>query len=139
MKNISKKIIILLLILIGLSNFYNNIFAAEPASEPVKVNCFWLPWCAITDISNIETETGISKNISLSWIWNLVWLLIQYVAVLAVISLMIAGLFYIFSGWAEEKTKKAKNWIIWSLVWVFVSISAWWIINLINSFQISAP
>jgi hypothetical protein len=49
---------------------------------------------------------------------------------------MIAWLFYIFSGWDEEKAKKAKMWIIWSLAWVVISVSAWWIINIINNFKI---
>jgi hypothetical protein len=32
--------------------------------------------------------------------------------------------------------KKAKGWIIWSLVGVFFSVSAWFIINVINEFKI---
>jgi hypothetical protein len=43
---------------------------------------------------------------------------------------------YLISAWEDEKANKAKKWIIYSLVWVFVSSSAWWIINLINNLRI---
>jgi len=39
---------------------------------------------------------------------------------------------YLISGGEEEKVKKAKTWIIWSLVGVFLSISAWGIIGILN-------
>jgi hypothetical protein len=43
-------------------------------------------------------------------------MMLQYVSVVAVIALMLSGFLYLLSGGEEEKTKKAKNWIIWSLV-----------------------
>jgi hypothetical protein len=43
---------------------------------------------------------------------------------------------YLLSGWDDEKTKKAKYWIIYSLLWVIISVSAWGIINLINNLKI---
>lgn len=128
-----KKIILITLILgWNLSLFLSRVFAVAP-----KVNCIWLPGCNMDNIIKTDNETWLSSNVSLSWVWNIIWLLIQYVAVLAVISLMIAWLFYIFSGWEEEKTKKAKSWIIWSLVWVFISISALGIIKIISNFEIT--
>jgi len=42
---------------------------------------------------------------------------------------------YLLSSGDEEKTKKAKNVIIWSLVGVFVSLSAYGIIEIINNFN----
>jgi hypothetical protein len=72
----------------------------------------------------------------LKWVSALIWEFIKYVAVVAVITLMISGIMYLVSGWEEEKVKKAKTWIIWSLVWVFFSVSAWWIINVLNSLSI---
>jgi hypothetical protein len=49
---------------------------------------------------------------------------------------MLWGVMYILSGWEEEKVKKAKWWIIWSLVGVFMSVSAWWIISFITQITI---
>lgn len=91
------------------------------------IKCEWLPWCLKNDQNNVVFDFT-SKLIS-----NL----INYVAVFAVLALIISWIMYILSGWDEEKTKTAKNWIIWSLVWVFLSISAWSIINIINNFSIT--
>ena len=84
----------------------------------------------------------------LPWVWNeadVIWTvfgafiveLIKYVAVIAVIALMLSGIMYIVSFWEEEKIKKAKNWIIWSLVGVFLSVSAYTIIWFINKIYIN--
>jgi hypothetical protein len=59
--------------------------------------------------------------------------MIQYVAIFAVIGLMISGVMYLFSGWEEEKVARAKRWITWSLVWVVVSLSAWFIISTLGN------
>ncbi len=61
---------------------------------------------------------------------------IKYIAIIAVISLMLAGIMYILSGGEEEKIKKAKSWVIWSLVGVFISISAWGIVKFISQLYI---
>ncbi len=101
----------------------NNVFAKTPGIiDSVEKN---LPWAGIGS-GDIAAEIG----------WNLISLLIGYVAVIAVISLMISWIMYLISGWEEEKVKKAKNWIIWSLVWVLISISAIWIIEIINNITI---
>lgn len=91
------------------------------------VVCEWLPGCG----SSVWWK---------SFFWflgNLISSWIKYTAVIAVISLMIAWIMYLTSGWEEEHVKKAKKWITWSLVWVLISTSAWAIINLANSFKIN--
>lgn len=103
---------------------YNN-YQWWKNSAPI--NCKWLPWCW-SSTSNQAIFTFTSKLISE---------LIKYVAVFAVLALIISWIKYILSSWEEEKAKKAKTWIIWSLVWVFISISAWSIINIINNFSIN--
>ena len=108
------------------------VFAAEVAWSPVPgpdVNCAGLPGC---------TDSTISSDAGLGFVSGVVSTLIQYVAVVAVIALMLSWIMYLFSGWEEEKINKAKKWIIWALVWVFLSISALWIIQLVNTLQISA-
>lgn len=97
------------------------------AANPPEINCGNLPWCASGSTS--ETET-------FSILWNVIATGIQYVAVIAVITVMIGWIMYLISSWEEEKVKKAKNVIIWSLAWVFISMLAWSIINLINNFRI---
>lgn len=61
---------------------------------------------------------------------------IKYVAIIAVIAVMVGGIMYLLSSGQEEKTKKAKNIIIWALVWTFLSVWAWGLINIINNFRL---
>lgn len=70
------------------------------------------------------------------YIPSLIATFIKYIAVIAVISTMISWLMYLTSAWKEDTTKKAKSWIIYSLAWVLLSVSAWFIINLINTVSI---
>jgi hypothetical protein len=67
---------------------------------------------------------------------NFIALLIEYVAVIAVMAVMISGIMYILSGGEEEKVKKAKDWIIWSLLGVFFSVMGLFIINTLNNINI---
>lgn len=99
----------------------NTSFANWP-----NITCIWLPWCS--------SEGGED---SLEWISDIIALAIQYVAVIAVIALVISWVMFMLSSWDEEKVKKAKKWIIWSLVWVLLSISAWWIVNMLNEIQVN--
>ncbi len=91
------------------------------------LNCSDLIWCNV-DIYDSDWPLWI--------IGGFIWEMILYTAVVAVLSLMISWIFYIISFWEEEKTKKAKKWITWSLVWVVISVSAWFIINSINHLSI---
>ena len=102
----------------------NNIFAWKPKIlDGVESE---LPWNWVNS-DNIAKELG----------WDLIATMIKYVAIISVISLMLSWIMYLISNWEEEKVKKAKNWIIWSLVWVLLSISAWGIIEMINKIQIN--
>lgn len=100
------------------------VIAAEP-----KIACQWLPGCASAD--------SLSSGNRVMWILSRVISEgIKYVAVVAVIALMLAWIKYMLSMGDEEKTNKAKMWIIYALAWVFLSIAAWSIINVINEFSI---
>ncbi len=116
MKKIKKYLIILILVFI----FWTT-FAAWP-----DIYCEWLPWC--------WTKSSVWV---LDFIWKIVAELIKYVAVAAVFALIASWFMYMFSWWDDAKTKKARNWIIWSLVAVFISISAYYLISLINNARIS--
>jgi len=91
------------------------------------LECSSLIWC---------NDDVYSSDWPLWIIWEFIWEMILYTAVVAVLSLMISWIFYIISFWEEERTKKAKKWITWSLVWVVVSVSAWFIINSINHLSV---
>ena len=85
---------------------------------------------------NLPGNHSINNIVKVVW-WDIISSMIKYVAIIAVISLMLSWIMYLISNWEEEKVKKAKNWIIWSLVWVLLSISAWWIIWIINNLHIN--
>ena len=114
------------------------IYALTPVlAKPPEVNCVGLPGCPDFDLSN-PTSPNITatKNIGLNFIWAIVSNGIKYIAVIAVICLMLAGVKYIISMGDDEKVGKAKMWIIYSLVWVLLSVSGWTLINVINDFKI---
>jgi len=108
--------------IVVISNF-SNIFAWN--NWP-KINCEWLPGCDSDDLKVIEKVSS-----------NIIAEMIKYVAVLAVIALMISWVMYMFSDWEEEKTKKAKSWILWSLTAVILSISSYYIVTTIAWIEIN--
>ena len=98
------------------------LFSAAP-----EIGCAGLPGCS----DSASSEADIFDVIG-----NIISLMIQYIAVLAVLAIMLGWIMYLVSSWDEEKTKRAKNVIIWALVWVFLSITAWSIIAILNNFSI---
>lgn len=106
--------------------FITKIYANWPT-----VVCTWLPGCSWWN------------NAQITWKWffwfigRVITEMINYIAVISVISLMIAWVMYVLSAWEDEQVKKAKKWITWALIWVFISTSAWAIINLANSLRIN--
>jgi len=118
--------------LIFISYFYTiSVYATTKAP---KVNCYWLPWCPDNII-----ETPWNPNIDnfnwIKYIWNIIAEWIKYIWIIAVLVLMISWIYFLVSIWEEEKAKKAKKMITWSLVWVIVANWAWAIINLLNKFS----
>jgi len=94
----------------------NKVFAWTP-----EIPDLWLP------------AGNLKRDVAWEIWWGLISTFIKYVAIIAVISLMLSWIMYLISGWEEEKVKKAKSWIIWSLAWVLISISAYWLIEIINN------
>ena len=92
------------------------------------IDCGNLPGCGDNGGGNLDTP--------INFIATLIAEVIRYVAVIAVIAVMLSGFMYLLSGGDEEKVKKAKMWITWSLIGVLLSISSWYIINIINNFRI---
>jgi len=109
------------------------------AAKAPEINCVWLAGCPDEDITH-PTDADIKWRFDDNIVWritiDLVITFIKYIAVIAVISLMLGWIMYILSWGEEEKVKKAKSWIIWSIVWVFMSVSAWWIIKFITQLSI---
>ncbi len=94
-----------------------------------EINCGNLPGCGDQEISG--EWAGVYTFIA-----NVIATMIQYIAVIAVLAIMIGGIMYLISSGEEEKTKRAKNIIVWALVGVFLSIIAWTLIAILNNFMV---
>ena len=119
------KIIVILFLLWWVSVSY-----AQPT--PPAIYCEGsLPWCN-NDSTNAKA-TKIKENPAIKLASKVIAEWIKYTTAISVIAIMLAWLMYMFSFWEEEKTKKAKQWIIWSLVWVLFSVSAYSIVLILDS------
>jgi len=85
-----------------------------------------LPW------NNYNTNDIVAN------LWGqLISTLILYISVFAIFSLILSWFILMISWWEEEKVKKAKNWTIWSLIWVILSISSYIIVEFISKLTIN--
>lgn len=106
----------------------NNILAKWP-----ELVCNWLPGCKANTVW--ATMSNSSNNSFFWYIWNIISILIQYVAVVSVFVLIFAWIRYILSIWKDDEAVKARKMIVWSLVWVLISNAAWFLVNLVNNFN----
>lgn len=129
-----------------------------------RINCAWLPGCQseekmLPPPENGDNPDGGENEKDDEKIWEL-WESIEikddnnpiiktvakitstflgYVSVIAVVCLMLSWAYYLFSGGEEEKTTKAKKWIIYSLVWIIVSLLAYRIVGIIDNTTVDIP
>lgn len=101
-------------------NYWTSWWGSSSSSWP-QIQCKWLPGCWKTWIK--------------SYLVKIVDYFIQIVVVLAVFALIFSWIIYMTSAWDDDKANRAKRWIIWSLIWVFLASSAWWIIFLLNNIK----
>jgi len=130
--NMKKIVQIFLFWVIFLSQLWNTFAQQAPG-----VVCYGLPGCNTNTVTVDYDRMNSGDNVIFTFLWNVISEWITYVSVIAVLSLMVWGVMFILAAWEEEKITKARKWIIWSLVGVLLSISAWWIINLLNTFKIN--
>lgn len=60
-------------------------------------------------------------------------LLLFMIPVIAIVSTLIAGYYYIFSAGDSEKANKAKTIIKWNIIAIVIALMSWSIIQLIAS------
>ncbi len=110
------------------------VFAAGQSAP--TLNCgVGLPWCVDDSLSS-PTAPNLSNNKWKKFIVKIIDEFIQIVAVFAVFALIASWIYYLISAWNDEKVAKAKKWLIWSLVWVFLSVTSWWIVSWLNGLNI---
>jgi Type IV secretion system pilin len=80
----------------------------------------------------VPSEGGVAVLTTL--LGRIAGVLLFVVPVIAVISLMVAGYFYIFSAGDSEKTTKAKTIIKWNIIAIVIAFLSYGIVNLIAQF-----
>lgn len=93
-------------------------------------NEFWLP-------GFYEWDGIIKKENPIKFLFVIIKEVTKYVAILAIIATMIGWLMFLFSAWSDEKVKKAKNVIIYSIIWVLVSIASYTLVDIINNLTLN--
>jgi hypothetical protein len=66
-------------------------------------------------------------------LWSLTDLFLFIIPIIAAISFLVAGYFYIFSAGDSEKVGRAKTIIKWNVIAIFVALFSYWIITLVAS------
>ncbi len=128
-----KKILILLIIsLFPLVTF---------ADKWPWINCYWLPGCNIQKqwLNDYQTDYETKKEVSFSWwvvyLTNVISDGIKYTAVFSVLAIIMSGIYFVSSAWNEDKAKRAKKLVTWSIIWVLISTSAWSMVSILNKFK----
>ena len=84
-----------------------------------------LPTSQTTGITDYASVIKLIKNIT-SWLFGIL-------LVAAVLFLIYAAFLYLTSGGDEEKTKKAKSYVIYAIIAVAIGILAYSIVALVGS------
>lgn len=131
-----KKIVFFLICI--LSFLWGSFSQVSAVWQNPGVVCSGLPGCPKENFEvDIKWKQATGDAAVFQFLSRVIAEWIKYVAVVAVISLMISGIMFLLASGEEEKITKARKWIIWSLWGVLLSVSAWSIINLLNSFSIN--
>lgn len=110
------------LVFIGITSFASLALADVVVVPPID----WLP-------EFVQNGSTGKNESSVQGVINIITLIIQYTAVVAVIAVIYGGIQYVLSFWADDKTKKAKWIIIYALAWVGISIAAYAMVAIVAS------
>ncbi len=59
--------------------------------------------------------------------------ILNFLAALAVVVIVVAGIIYITSGGDEGKTESAKRWILYAIIGLVIALLGWVIINIVSN------
>lgn len=131
-----KKIIILFILIISIFSFQDIINAAStcnyvPGSN-IKTSLEWCGfWEKLVEPWNVEIGSWGFKVSVLIWIKNIAW----FLGLISVWALVYAAFMMTISGWEEEKIKKAKDIIKWTILWFLWVVLASSLITIIVKFM----
>lgn len=81
----------------------------------------------VFDGLNIPNRQGLES----SQVASVISFIFVLIGIIAVIMIIVSGYRYVFSGADPSKTKQAKDTILWAVIGLVVSMSAWAIVNFI--------
>ena len=102
-------------------------FGADNVTDPVEI---WLPFERYT---NTDPTKGDSITTAIA---GSILKFIPYVLALAVLSLIGACIYYLISWGNEEKVKTAKSTLLYTIIGVIITTSAYTIANIVNSLSV---
>jgi Type IV secretion system pilin len=85
-------------------------------------------------VGSSSSTTLQGKDALVKLLGNISEFLLFLIPLIAVISILIAGYFYIFSVGDSEKTGRAKGILKWNLIAILVAFLAYGLLNIIRSF-----
>lgn len=107
----------------------NSIFNNKETDVPYCNNweC-WIPeWVeAIKDIDWLVTDRSATE-----YIQDIVVYVLRFLAIIATILIIYAWFNLLTSAWDEEKAKKSKQIIIYTIIWIFIIFIAWPLIKFV--------
>lgn len=131
-----KKILLTIILLTTIFSL-NNLVAAECIYDSEFTNANNLASCGLgerlVEPWNVEIGSWKFKDSILIWIRNIAW----FLGLIAVWSLVYAAFMMTISGWEEEKTKKAKDIVKWTILWFLWIVTASSLIAIIVNFMYS--
>lgn len=134
------KLKIVLILLISISFFWiNNTFSANCDIDPgeemdIKIS---LQWC-LSESDLVSTKTNPDLKVTETWFKGVIlwWIksLSMFLAVWAVFWIAYWSLLLTLSWWEDEKIKKWKDLIKWSIIWFLWVAFAWTLISIVINF-----
>lgn len=101
------------------------------ADENLTSSGFMLSLSAMDPVNHNQGNSDIWVNALLFVLWRVADMLLFIIPILGGISLMIAGYYYLFSGWDTEKASQAKTIIKWNIIAIAVAFLSYALVNIV--------
>ena len=107
-----------------------------------------LPFIANANVDDIDFSNDAGLPTFNEWKWFIKYetpyyfalivikKLIEFVWIFAIITMMIWWIMFLTSLWVEEKIKKARSIITYSIVWVLVSVLSYVLVDIVNNISL---
>lgn len=124
-------IITLSALLLSIFIFYIPVWASCAFDGTVWGSLDWCLWSTdLVDAQGWMELDGGFRTVVLNWVTNIAWLL----SLLAIWAIVYGAFLMTLSGWEDERIKKWKDIVKWSLLWFLALISSPALVRLVIEF-----